>query len=360
MGEPVPTGEGPPVSAVVCNYNGEHYLRECLGSLLASAYPLDEILVVDNGSTDASVELVRAEFPSVRLLRLPDNGGPCVARNAGLRAARNRLVLAVDNDAMLQPDTLEGLVEAVGAGATAAQPRSVYADEPARVHYDGGAFHYVGLYALRNFARPLAEAEGRGTVDVDGLIAICILFDREAYEEVGGYDEDLFILFEDMDLSMRLRIAGHRLVSVEDKLVLHRGGTPGISFRGSSYPKFRAYYHSRNRWLVMLKNYRWRTLLAAAPGILLYEVVWALFTLRSGHFRAHLAGKLALLGGLRAVLARRREVQALRRVSDRELLVEGPLTFSPQLVAKPGAARLAAGLDACLRLAWRAMRWLSR
>lgn len=347
-----------PISAVVCNYNGEHYLHACLESLLALGEALDEIIVVDNGSTDNSVALTRSRFPSVEVIELGTNGGPCVARNAGMQAAKNRFVLAVDNDAVLLDSTLPGLVRALEErpDAVAAQPRSVYADETSRVHYNGGHFHYVGLYSLRNFAAPVAEAEGRGVLDVDGLIAICVLIDREAFFAVGGYDEDFFILFEDYDLSVRLRIAGHALLSVEDALVLHRGGTPGISFRGDEYPKFRAFYHSRNRWLLIYKNYAWRTLLAALPGMLVYELAWLGFAVKNGHLRAHLAGKLDFVKALPAARHLRRRVQSSRRVLDRDMLVGGPVTFSPQLVAKPAARRVAGALDRILRGLWSVFR----
>lgn len=349
-----------PVSAVICNYNGEHYLDACLDSLVALGDQLDEIIVVDNGSTDRSVELVRSRFKEVRVLRLPDNGGPCVARNAGMRAARNRFVLAVDNDAVLLSSTFEQLKQALEErpDAVAAQPRSVYADDPGRVHYNGGSFHYVGLYSLRNFGAPIAEASGRGIVDVDGLIAICILIDRDAFFAVGGYDEDFFILFEDFDLSMRLRIAGHALISVEESLVLHRGGTPGISFRGNEYPRFRSFYHSRNRWLLIFKNYSLRTIFATLPGILIYEAVWLAFAIRSGHLRAHLAGKIDFLKAIGQAAPKRRAVQASRTIADRDLLVGGPVTFSPQLVAKPFTRGLATWLDRILRGTWTATRGL--
>ena len=347
-----------PISAVVCNYNGEHYLHACLDSLVALGDELDEILVVDNGSTDRSVELAREQFPNVRVLELGSNGGPCVARNAGMRAARNRMVLAIDNDAVLLASTLAELKKALAQrpDAVAAQPRSVYADEPTRVHYDGGEFHYVGLYALRNFAVPVKEAVGSGVCDVDGLIAICVLLDRDVVMALEGYDEEFFILFEDFDLSMRLRIAGHALLSVEHALVLHRGGTPGISFRGDEYPKFRAFYHSRNRWLLLYKNYAWRTLLAALPGILVYEIVWMAFAVKNGHLRAHVAGKWSFLRALKGARAQRKQIQATREVLDRDLLVGGPVTFSPQLVTKPSARRLAAGLDKLLRGLWSIFR----
>lgn len=343
------------ISAVVCNYNGEGYLSECIESIRALEPGVDEILVVDNASEDASLRLLAERYPDVRVLPLPRNLGPCVARNAGMRAARNRWVLAIDNDAILEPDVLGKLRAALESdpGAVAAQPRSVFADEPDRVHYDGGRFHYVGLYALRNFCVPLSAARGDRTLPVDGLIAITILLDRDAALGVGGYDESFFILFEDYDLALRLRIAGHRNLSVEDAIVHHRGGTPGISFReGASYPKIRAYYHSRNRWLVLFKNHAWSTLLVSLPGILLYELVWAVFTLSKGHFRAHVAGKASFFRSLEPARASRRRIQAGRRVPDRELLVGGPLTLSPQLVHKAMARRLAGALSVVLAAWW--------
>jgi GT2 family glycosyltransferase len=347
-----------PVSAVVCNFNGEQYLPGCLDALLAQDEPPDEIIVVDNGSTDGSVRVIVERYPRVKLVALPYNGGPCVARNAGMRAARNRLVLAVDNDAVPRPDVLGRLRAALVAcpGAVAAQPRSVFASETTRVHYDGGRFHYAGLYSLRNFCAPLADAEGEGVLPVDGLIAISPLLDRDRVLALGGYDEDFFILFEDYDLSLRLRIAGLAVLSVEDALVLHRGGTPGISFRGEVYPRIRAFYHSRNRWLLLVKNHRWRTLVVSLPGLCVYELVWTLFTLRSGHIKAHAAGKGGFLKDLGRALDKRRQVQASRRVDDRELLVGGPLTLSPQLVRSAAARAASSVLDALLRAWWSVAR----
>jgi len=348
------------ISAVVCNYDGERYLEECLRSLVGQER-VDEVIVVDNASTDGSVALVRERFPDVTVLEMERNDGPGSARNAGMRAARNRWVLAVDNDAVLTPSVAARLAAALEArpDAVVAQPRSVLYDDPGRVHYDAGRFHYCGLLSLRNFYRPLAEAEGEGTVEVDALIGIAPLVDRDALLASGGYDEDFFYLAEDFDLALRLRLDGHRLLAVEDALVLHRGGTAGLSFRGGGYPERRAYLHARNRWMLMLKGYRLRTLLFAAPGILVYETVFTLFSLAQGHLKAQLSGKAAALGCWRELMRKRREIQARRRVADRDLFVGGPLTISPSLVAS-APARLAIGvLDGILRAWWALVRPLA-
>jgi hypothetical protein len=348
-----------PVSVVVVNWNGAAYLDECLAAVRALDGAVGEVLVVDNASTDGSRELVRERFPEARLITLAANDGPCPARNAGLSAAANRWVLALDNDAVVQPDTLAKLCAALAADPriAIAQPRSVFHSDPARVHYDGGAFHYAGLIALRNFYRPLALAEGTGVVEVDCAVAVALLVDRDALLEAGGWDETMFILFEDLDLSYRLRAACRRIVSVEDCLVLHQGGTSGISFRaGPRYPGSRVFFHSRNRWTFLAKCYRRRTLLVALPGLALYEIAWLAFALSQGALGEWWRGKRAFL----ALGARRRadraRFQAARLVPDRALLSGGPLTVTPAL--KAGGARRA--LDRTLSGALRAWWWLAR
>lgn len=352
-------GELGPVSVVVCNFDGERYLDECLASVYALRGDVAEVIVVDNASRDASLAVLSERHPRVRVVRMERNDGPCPARNAGMRAAANRWVLALDNDAVLAPDVLEKLGAAARSrpGVALVQPRSVFAAEPSRVHYDGGSFHYAGLIALRNFYRPLAEAEGEGTVAVDCAVSVALLVDRDLVLEAGGYDEAYFILFEDLDLSYRLRSRGLVILSVEDAIVLHKGGTAGISFRdGPSYPANRVFLHSRNRWIFLAKNYRASTLLAALPGLALYELVWLGFAVASGGLGAWTRGKLRFAGELPRTLARRRELQARRTVGDRRLLAGGPLTVTPALRSKPVARAVVGALDRCLRGWWRVAR----
>jgi len=348
-----------PITAVVCNYNGAEHLPPCLAGLLAQTRAVDELIVVDNASTDESRELLARDFPRARVIALERNDGPCPARNVGLERARNDWVLLVDNDAVLEPDVLAKLESALLArgDAVLAQPRSVVASEPSRVHYDGGECHYVGLFSLRNFFTPLAQAAGSGVVEVGGAVSVALLVDRRAVLAAGAFDPAFFILFEDLDLSLRLRSRGHVLLSVEDAIVHHRGGTAGISYRGAiDYPRRRAFLHSRNRWLHLLKNYSWRTLVLCAPGIAAYELVWALFTLGSGTFGAYCSGKIACVRELGATFAKRRAVQASRVRRDRELLTGGPLTIAPQLLRGGQGTFAIRALDGALALWWRLVR----
>jgi GT2 family glycosyltransferase len=348
-----------PVSAVVVNYNGVGYLGACLDAILSQTHPVDELIVVDNASQDESRGLLRAQYPRARVIALERNDGPAPARNVGLRAARNRWVLLVDNDAVLAPDVLGKLIAAASQAPKAAicQPRSVLDAEPSTVHYDGGRFHYAGLFSLRNFYCPLELAEGRGTLAVDGAVSVALLTDRDVLLEWGGFDESFFILFEDLDLSLRLRLVGFEILSVEDAIVRHRAGTPGISFREAGrYPDSRIFFHSRNRWLTLIKNYRFRTLFCALPGLCLYELVWGLFALRSGSLKAYCAGKLAFLRRLRPALEQRSAIQRGRVRSDRSLLVGGPLTLAPHLSRSKATACAIRWLDRALTGWWKVCR----
>lgn len=347
------------VTVVVCNYNGEEHLPRCLEAVRGLRGDLvTEVIVVDNASTDRSLEVVAERFPEVRVVQVGRNGGPAVARNAGMREARTRWVMALDNDVVVAEDVLEKLVAAAEeTGAAAVQPRSVFDEDPGRVHYDGGALHYVGLIALRNFYVPLSEAEGEGVVEVGCVISLALLVDREKLLAIGGYEERYFILFEDLDLSYRLRACGETLVIVEDAIVRHRAGTPGVSFRrGPSYPASRVFLHSRNRWLFLLGNCTARCLLLTAPALLLYELFALAFALASGHPWAWLKGKLELPRHVSALRAARRRLRDRRKLSDGDLFVGGPLTITPDAAGSRLRRGVSRALDAVLRAWWGIVR----
>ncbi|MBI3819620.1 MAG: glycosyltransferase family 2 protein [Planctomycetes bacterium] len=345
------------VSAVICNYNGERYLRDLLNSVAAQTLPPSETIVVDNASTDGSVELLNREFPSVRVIRMQQNEGPCPARNRGMRDAAFDRVLALDCDVVLAPDCLEKLYSAVARdpAIAAASPRAVADEDPRCIQYDGAFFHYVGLLVLRNFYVPVERAVGAGTVDVDAFVSLALLVDRGKLLAAGGYDPAFFILFEDNDLSYRLRSSGSRIVCVEDAIVRHRGGTEGTSFRAGLYPARRVYLHSRNRWLFILKNYQCSTILRGIPGLFVYECAAVAFALAKLAPIAYIRGKFSFIYHSPSALTARRATAGARRVGDRDLVRGGPLTLWPPLVASRGAAASGRVLDGILQLCWRAL-----
>jgi GT2 family glycosyltransferase len=348
------------VTATICNYNGRAYLGDCLRALLEQTRPPVRVVVYDNASSDGSAAFVREQFPQVEVVEMGSNLGPGAPRNRGLQEARTELVLQVDSDVILAPDCLERLhAELIASDAAIAMPRAVFDSDRARVHYDGGAFHYVGVMTLRNFfrVRPPPPAAGEPPLDVDAVISMALLVRKDKVIAAGAYDVDYFILFEDHDLSYRLRARGERLRLVPEAVVYHREGTAGLSYRdGPAYPERRAFLHSRNRWRLLLRNHSAAALLLGLPGILAYEVVWLGFAVAKGLLRPYLRGKRELFAQLPRLLTQRRAIQHTRVVSDRVLLQAQPLTHAPMV--KQGAVSRATErlLDATLRGWW----WLVR
>lgn len=341
------------ISAVVINWNGRHYLEACLDSLRGQEPAFEEILLVDNHSDDGSREFVEARYPEVRILDTGYNAGPGYARNMGVQASSCERVLVIDNDVVMQPGCLTSLASTMAEHPEAAvvQARSVCADDPQTVHYDATDIHYLGLLVLHNWFRPLAEATVP-TDDVGGLVALCFLVDRNQFLASGGFNADLFILFEDTDLAWRLRMAGCQIRLDAEAIVLHGGGTANISMRGpgAKYPARRIFLHSRNRWLVLLTCLHWRSLLVLAPAQLAYGCVQFVFACVRLHPLAWLHGKLSFLRYLPRAWRWRQVAQAARRVPDRELLVGGPLTLNPGLADGGLTGGVYGLMNGCFRL----------
>lgn len=339
------------VTVAVTNYNGEHYLPECLDAIKALDYPELDILVVDNASTDGSVAYLKKHHPDVGILSLKENNGPGPARNAALQAAGSRLVFSLDNDAVVTPSCLRILVEALEKEpeAAIAEPRSFFYHQRDVIHYDGGLCNYIGLMHLRNFFAPKEKAPSDRTF-VDSAIAVALLMDRDRVAQAGNYDESFFILYEDFDLSLRLRLMGYRIVHIPEAVVYHREGTAGISFRSGPYTSRRAFFHSRNRWVCLLKTYSLKSLLLTLPAHLLYELMWMAFLVPKGLLFEYFKGKGSLLRLLPVILKKRREFQARRKLPDREVLGYYGLTVSPWIKGRGAGIRL---MDGFFSLYWK-------
>ena len=348
------------LTAIVVNWNGEDYLPDCLNALLAQDPAPDEVIVVDNHSDDGSRAVVADRYPQVRVVDTGVNGGPCHARNVGAAHASHERVLFVDNDVVLHAGAIAALTECMDRSERVAmvQARSVCGDDTEVVHYDGGDLHFLGTLILRNWYRPLAEAEPPAG-PVGAAIALCFLVDKSAYQQVGGFDENLFILYEDNEFSYKLRMRGHEIHLCPEAVCTHLAGTVGLSVRGEArYPGKRTYLHSKNRWYVLFTCMKWRTLLLTIPAQLVYGVVYAVFGAGRGHLGAWIRGKWELLCLLPKAIAARGPAQRGRTIPDRDLLVASPMTLNPGLADTGVGAFVRRTMDRFFAFYWRLIRGL--
>jgi GT2 family glycosyltransferase len=305
--------------------------------------------VVDSGSTDGSPDRVREAHPDVRVTRLDSNRGPCATRNRGISEAATPLVLCIDDDTRLDSGGLARLRDAIVAdeARALAGPCVCFGDRPDIVQYEGGVCHYAGLPHIRRHEEPAVAGP---PVEVDVVTSGCLLARRDAVLAAGGFDESYFYLMEDVDLSLRLRIRGHRLVVVPEARCWNAGASEGLSLRTTAYPSRRVYLHARNRWLMLFGAWEWWSLVVAWAPLLLFECAWFAFAALSGHPFAYVRGKLAALVRLPAVIASRARLRGVRVVRDHELLKAPPLTFTRAALAQPAAGRMARLLDHLMRL----------
>ncbi len=306
-------GESTPLlSVIIPNWNGARYLQTCLDALLAQTYPAVEVIVVDNASSDDSAALVQGGYPHVIWLPLAGNLGLTGAINRGIEAAAGRIVAPLNNDTEVAPGWAAELVGALQAfpDAGMAASKMLLFDRRNVLHSAGDAYRVDGIPVNRGVWQ-----EDEGQFDQDDYIwggcGGAVAYRRSMLEDIGLFDEDLFMYCEDVDLNWRAQLAGYKCVFAPRAVVYHHLSATG----GGSIA---SYYTGRNTLWVLAKDYPaelWRRHWWAILKAQLRISRDALRAWRGAAARARLRGQVAGLLGLPGWLTKkRRPVQAGRRV----------------------------------------------
>ena len=317
------------------NWNRLHLLRACLQSLKCQQVNQPfEVVVVDNGSDDGSPEMVVSEWQQnpllpVKLIRNEDNRGFCAANNQGFAVSDSEFVALLNNDAEAEPGWLEAL-----ARAFTNRPDVGMAASKILVHEDPRRIDKVG-----HLIYPDGQNRGRGTGELDrgqydrieevlwpdGCAA---MYRRAMLDEIGGFDEDLFAYGDDAELGLRARIAGWKCLYIPRAVVRHHRGTT-LGLRSSR----RLELIERNRVLLAAKLFPWSLLWLNGVyyAMRLSAGAWAAMMGQGevGKFpgwRGKMQAALAMLKGdwealllLPRMLAKRRDVERIRKLSPREV-----------------------------------------
>jgi GT2 family glycosyltransferase/glycosyltransferase involved in cell wall biosynthesis len=235
------------ISAVVLNYRTPDQTCIAVRSLQTSRTTPHDIEVVDNGSGDGSMDILRRSLPGVRISSLPHNAGFSAGCNAGIRAALDRgadSVLLVNSDAVLAPDAIDGLIASLNGdpriGIVA--PVLLSRAEPDRIASAGIAFSTrTGRMRHRGAGRRVGSLEPGSRHDVDAVSGCVMLIRREVFETAGFLDERYFFSFEDVEFCLRARAAGFRTVCAQHAIAYHEGGRT----IGRRSPR-RVYFATRN------------------------------------------------------------------------------------------------------------------
>ncbi len=343
------------VSVGIVNHNGESYLQQTLRAVARLGPEVDDVLLIDSGSTDRGVALVREHFRDVRVIELGANLGPGAARNRAIREAMHDRILLIDNDVEPQPGSVHALTSAldVRANAILAMAAVLYEQAPDTVQYAGALPHFLGTTALLHADTPVAQLDDVVRV-VGSAITCCVMVDRTRFGDRRWFDEHLFLYLEDHEFGLRASLQGFDCLVVPEARCLHRAGTIGVSVRQTGrFTPFRVRHTIRNRWLTILMLYQAGTLLRFAPALAAFEALQLVGAVRKGWLGHWLwaAGSTGRL--LPHVMGVRRDMRQSRRREDLEILTGGPFPFNPkwQRSAPERAAQRA--LDLIARCNWR-------
>lgn len=304
------------VAVIVVNWNGRAHLARCLPALAEQSYTNFEIVVVDNASTDGSVEWLYQAWPDVQLIEAGANLGFAAANNLAIAVTEAPWVALVNNDTVPEPGWLEAMVAAGGSDERVGSVASLmlFLDQPDVINSAGINVDPVGIAWDRLGGAPATA--GESATEVFGASAGAALFRRAALDDVAEvgrdgrcevFDERFFMYMEDVDLAWRLRLRGWRSVYAPTAQVLHRGSASA----GEGSP-FKNRLLARNKLWTVLKNYPTAPLARNSMAVLFYDLASAPYRLLVQGQAAALLGRLDALGGLGETLRRRRVVQARR------------------------------------------------
>jgi GT2 family glycosyltransferase len=336
----------PTLSILIVAWDSRDDLRQTLPALLAELEEGDELVVVDNKPGDGSVELVRELAPAARVVQMGRNSGFAGGCNAAAAVARGDLLVTLNPDAIPHP----GFGEAIrrpwreGRGWAAWQPLVAEAGAT-RINSAGNPVHFTGIVWAGMHERPIAEAPPAGPVTA--LSGACLAIPRETWQRFGGFAEQFFMYHEDVDLSVRLRMAGGTL-GIEPAAVVDHGYEFGRN-------REKWFWLERNRLAFVLRTYPVLLLLLLAPAMLVTELALIPISVMGGWGRQKLRANAAFLRWLPRLLRERRQLQRQRLVGAADFAswlstdLDSPL-FSP--LARSAPARL------LLRGYWRVVRFL--
>ena len=197
------------VTVVIPNYNGIAYIRECLSSLYAGT-ALPRVIVVDNYSTDGSMELVEREFPQVLLHRIRANTGFCHAVNCGLHLVQTKYAILLNNDTKADPAFVEELISAISqiGKIFSVQAKMLTMNDPSVLDDAGDCYSALGWAFARGKGQRAEKFDKKGTIF--SACAGAAIYRMSVFDEIGWFDERHYCYLEDVDIGYRAQIYGYR------------------------------------------------------------------------------------------------------------------------------------------------------
>ena len=276
------------ITVVIPNYNGIRFLKDCLDSVFAqvSDTPEYEVLVVDNGSTDGSLEMLRESYPQIRVEALSENTGFCHAVNLGLHLSVTPYVILLNNDTKVKPEFIKNLCYAIESkpDAFSVSAKMLMWDDPELLDDAGDRYCVFGWAYARGKGKPAQRYSV--PCEIFAACAGAAVYRKSVLEEIGYFDEEHFAYMEDLDIGYRARIYGYRSYYEPSAEVIHYGSASS----GSRYNEWKTSLASANNIYVAGKNMPLLQWIWNLPFLLLGFLVKFFFFCGKGMGKAYIKG----------------------------------------------------------------------
>jgi len=314
----------PLVSVIIVNYNGKTYLEKCLESLMKINYKNYEIILVDNNSTDTSIEFVKNTYPSITIIKLNDNYGFAEPNNIGAKNAKGDYLLFLNNDTEVNADFIGEMIKVLKQDPKIAICQSLLLKPNGDVDSSGDFIDTLGrAYGSKNKVNEVKKIlSARGA---------SMMVRKDSFWDLGGFDKKFFASFEDVDLGWRAWIWGYKIVLVPNSIVYHKGGQTVKQY----FSEVR-FHGVKNSLIIRLTNFEtglatssiFKTLGAIlfrkSFGISLVEDHEEIFPLPS--VKIILRGVMWVVKNFGYVLAKRKNVNSRRKRTSKDLMNLGLIT----------------------------------
>lgn len=319
--------ELPLVSVVIVNYNAVEYLTKCLQTVFQSDYPNIQVIVVDNASTDGSVDCIERLYranPRLAVIANKENYGPAKARNIGIGIAAGKYIAFLDNDTQPEAGWLGPLVRALEQSSTigACQGKLLLMSDPSRFDCAGNYLGSYGFLVSTVVVEELDEGQVDRVEEIFSAKSAAMVVRSDVLKETGLFDEDYFIYVEETDLSWRIWLRGYRIVFIPDSRVHHAFGTTSkVLPRQQQY--LVRFHGTKNYITTLLKNFGLWNLLRIVPvhiAIWIGLAGWFAIKRQPKDSVYILKAILWCVRNFRGIWRKRESVQRMRRVNDSNLM----------------------------------------
>lgn len=314
------TPQKPLVSVIITNFNGVRWLKGSLDSLKKQTLKSFEVIFVDNGSTDNSVDFVKKNYPKVKIVQSDKNLGFAGGNNFGYQKAKGKYILLINNDTRVEKDFLKKFVRGFDKfpNAGIVQSKIVWMDSPNKIDSCGSYWTDTGFMYYIGNSKNAKLAKYNKPFMVFSVKGASVMIKRELIEKIGFFDETYWSYYEETDLCHRAWIAGYESWYYPEPVCRHAIGGTSLTFKND----FIQFHNFKNKLSSFIKNLETANLIKIIPVFIILNVVISLMWILQGKYKHSMSLFKAILWNLknlRSVLKKRSFIQKNRLKTDKDI-----------------------------------------